>query len=476
MEFDYRILGHQEPETAVNTMYPAINAESAPVLVATDGSKIATYQVVRAYTMERGVTSTAAITSSADLNGTLTLTADRIIFVAPHINRTKWVDSSGSDMAIFGVGTTIATDLVWNGIGKLAKKARGISDKALTGHLYYPWISSIMHSKGRGKSSPPVLRLGMTVQVGNDPPRDLLLNLVFKRGIETGDVGADIMRRVMLWRLLSGERLNPELRSHAEQLAHDGAIGEPGTRGQFVGKTLGNAKPARPQNLPERLIAHYAAEAAQPRRLTTIELHERIRTTGHLFTPQYEYITLRPGQVHESELGLRIRSDGRLAPVGLEEVLELLTCNLQLIVRIGQDWAAAAGTDSNYEGCFVGQGELLLTDQRICCQMTEGSSRTGQFERGCNEVIAASLLLESIDSLGVVRFDKESDVCSFLVRNNTGGHLIFRPPTEGSKAERELREPWDPDVLAERVAGLVASRRGVVQPSVIWVFCSSRGS
>jgi hypothetical protein len=441
MEFNYQILGRQEPETAVNVMYPAIDAASVPILVPSDGGDIATYQVIRAYTTERNGTSTAAITSSVDLHGTLTLTADRIIFVAPHIDRTKWVDSSGTTMAIFGVGTTIATDLVWNGIGKLAKKAKGVSEKALTAHLYYPWISSIMHCKGRNKSSPPLLRLGMTVQVGNDPPRDLLLNLVFKRGVETGDVGADIMRRVMLWRLRSGEGLNPDLRSHVEQIAHDGAIGEPGTRGQFVGKTLGNAKPARPQNLPERLIAHFAAEAAQPQRLTTIELHEKIRTTGHLFTPQYEYITLRPGQVHESELGLRIRSDGRLAPLDSEETLELLACNLQLIVRIGQDWAAVAEADSKHEGCFAGQGELLLTDQRICCQLTEGKSRTGQFERAGGEVIAASLLLESVDSIDVVRFDEEPDVWSLIIRNHAGGYLVFQRSTAKSDTERELCNP-----------------------------------
>jgi len=41
MEFDYRILGRQQPETAVNAMYPRINAGSAPVIVATDGSDIA---------------------------------------------------------------------------------------------------------------------------------------------------------------------------------------------------------------------------------------------------------------------------------------------------------------------------------------------------------------------------------------------------------------------------------------------------
>jgi len=191
-------------------------------------------------------------------------------------------------------GTTIATDLVWNGIGKLAKKARGVSEKALTGHLYYPWISSITYSKGKGHSSPSVLRLGTTVQVGNDPPRDLLLNLVFKRGIETADVGADIFRRVLLWRLRSGERLNPKLRSNVEELSRSGALGEPEGRGQFVGKTINSAVPARPQNLPERLIARHVEDAAQPLRLTTIELHQRIRTTGHLFTPQYEYITLMP--------------------------------------------------------------------------------------------------------------------------------------------------------------------------------------
>jgi hypothetical protein len=463
MEFDYRILGRQEPETAVNAMYPTINAESVPVLVATDGSDIATYPVVRAYTMERDGTSTSAITSSTELNGTLTLTADRIIFVAPHINRTKWVDSSGSDMVVFGVGTTIATDLVWNGIAKLTKKVRGVSDKALTGHLYYPWISSIMHSKGRL----PILRLGMTVQVGNDPSRDLLLNLVFKRNVETADVGVDIIRRVMRWRLRSGERLNPKLRSHIEELAQRGSIGEPPTRGQFVGKSIEGAVAARPQSVPERLIARNARKAAEPRRLTTNELHQRIRTTGYLFTPQYEYITLEPGHVHESQLGLRIRSDRRLAPLDSEKAYELLPCDLQVIVRIGQDWLPLTGAGSKPEGCFVGQGELLLTDQRICCQMTKGSSRTGRVEPGSNEVIAASLLLESIDSLGVVRLDEESDVWSLVVRNNAGGHLIFRPSTDESRTERELCEPWDLDMLAERTAGLVASRRGAARPSVI---------
>jgi hypothetical protein len=461
MEFDYRILGRQQPETVVNVMYPRINAESAPVLAATDGADIVRYEVVKAYTMERGV----AITSSAELSGSLTLTADRAIFVAPHIDRTKWIDSSGSDMAIFGVGTTIATDLVWNGIGKLTKRARGVSEQALTGHIYYPWISSISHSRGRGRSSPPVLRLGMTVQVGSDPTRELLLYLVFKRGIETADVGGDIFRRVLLWRLRSGERLTSKLRSDVEQLARHGTLGEPEGQGRFAGRTINNAVPARPQNMPVRLIERYAEDANQQRRLTTAELHERIRTTGHLFMPQYEYITLMPGSGHESKLGFRIRSDGRLGPLDSEKACQLVVCDLEVIVRTGQDWSPQAGMGSKPDGCFAGEGELLLTDYRICCQMIEGRSRTGQVGRGSSEVIVASLPLDSIDSIGVVLLSKESDVWSLVVRNNAGGDLIFRPHAD--KSHTEHAEPWDLDLLAAQAAGLVASRRGVAPPPIV---------
>jgi hypothetical protein len=122
---------------------------------------------------------------------------------------------------------------------------------------------------------------------------------------------------------------------------------------------------------------------------------------------------------------------------------------------------------SKPEGCFAGKGELLLTDHRICCQVIEGRSRTGQIERGSNEVIAASLPLDSVDSLGVVLLDKESDVWSLVVRNDAGGHLIFRPDAEESQTERESREIWDLDLLAKRAAGLVASRRGAAPPPIV---------
>ncbi len=464
MAFDYRILAKQEPETETNVMYPRIDAKSVPVLDKFDGPNPVSFPVTRVFAQRLQNGEPNRITALGDVDGVLTLTAQRAIVVVPHLNKVKWIDSSSTDMAVFGVGTTIAVDLAWNGATKLIRKARGAPDPALTGHLYYPWISSVQYKPAGGRKDPAALRLGTTCRINDDPPRDLLLYLVFHRSIDTADVATQTLSRIAAWHLAAGGIRDAKTQAGHEQLRDHPTITPPSDPGRFSAVSLKRAVPARPQNLPIPLFGRYAAERATEEALeaeqadaaslSRDEICQRFRSLGPDTTPRFEFLATAGDPPFWTPAGVEIDADGLVVPPPATTPRAHLRCGCWLWIVASTNWRRRAGKGSEPRISVQGTAEVLVSDDALTFSYRTGRSIAGPIDPA-TEVIVARFDLTEVDALTCrdTEFPDGTHRTVAIGRNHLGV-VRLRPPDDEDTT-------FDADGLAILLYDLISARRGV---------------
>jgi hypothetical protein len=413
----YSVFKVLQPGEEADELHPVLTEQFAPVFDAGDGHAIESFDVSGILLPDLVDGQFRVRYGSKDLKGTLWVTEQRIVLVCRNYDKVKWDGSNNVDVMEFGLGWGIADHVA----SKAYHRIRS-SGKAMTTHLYFPWVNAVTWSPARDRKNPAALRFKFvrSLTTGN---KDYFIE-VHLGTTDTGALARRLLQRIGRWYLDGPLDLNENGIAKMTPVANAGPLSVPAP-GKLSAHTLPSSYFVSATTTPSALAAktaenHERAVSAQAELQAQRARALVFRGRSNQSHPPSDFVEVPPkaGEKYESPIGVLVESTKRLWPAGGEELLFHAWGQLRGYVRVDDTGGPDASSDKVIPLC-QGIGQLMVTDRTVAIAVTNGTSAAGSVAAEGHSAFIATMPLNEVASIEMAPVTD--------VPNHAGPDLAIRP-------------------------------------------------
>lgn len=196
----FHILAVRAPEDEPSVLYPELDAQLMPKMAPADGRRV-TMQLARGLTVSRIEAPASAgqkttfhrLSGATGVTAEMWLTDQRLVVRCKNYASAKWSAGDSFNAMLFGGNLALADFEATKLFHRM--KNRG---KAMTGHVYFPWIHSIAyHPRVRGVQNAGLLLV--VARKVNQEQQQLQLLIDLDNAADAKNLADDILHRCCAW-------------------------------------------------------------------------------------------------------------------------------------------------------------------------------------------------------------------------------------------------------------------------------------
>lgn len=467
----YSILGVHPPGDPNDPMYPEMNEEFAPVFGPEDGTSVRPIELRGIFVVGNVQGQTKTLTGSKDLHGTMWVTDQRVIILCKNYDQVKWDGSNNRGVVIFGLGV----ETTWHLASKAYHRVTSIG-KAMTAHLYYPWIGSVGWQPDRDRKHRARIRLGITVRLDNGGSYERGLEVGFEEAIDASAFAQALAQRVGKWRLSHGPRLDEKHRVSFETLAKAAPL-DPPTPGSVRLYRVPQFSVATEETTPGAIATRTANSRSEAKASTPPLANQKVSRVVDGSIPQETFLTyateyhppfeLIAEPTERPDLGLVVTGEPGLQ-LNRGDALWHARVNCQGTFRVDDDGLPSEA--GSFEPLYKGWAELLITDTWLIVLLTSGWTAGGFAGSKHGRSVLVSYPIDLIYGIGVKTKNaagaETSPMLGFVSHDKSWG-MVDVSEIAGVKApasEQWTMAPVGQSAAAVEIAMAICASRGLPRP------------
>jgi hypothetical protein len=219
---EYNMFAVSKPRESLGALYPVLDAGFTPVPEEGDGATPKILEVRGMYVLGKVGPDIKILNGSRDLSGRLSITDQRISVVCRNYDKVRWDGLNNANAAFYGLGTEAAFHVAEKAFKRVVN-----SGKAMTAHLYFPWIAWVGWKPATGRKDRAAIRFSVELPLKGGGVLQRHMELRFDDGTGTSELARSIVQRIARWWLALPFSLPVDVTERLTKLSNAPSLAQP---------------------------------------------------------------------------------------------------------------------------------------------------------------------------------------------------------------------------------------------------------